>query len=448
MKNRIFNKMLLTIYLTGAISPKALFFDDTPYCNHVRQRLQKAIQDGYVKEYSYVEKYGTHLRDQSYLALTAKGVYYLSTCPDFPWLQYIPGNIKRVAVFDSPLSASSVAYQVRCGNSINFVVNAGADLTDFVLTGVPSLLPERSLLLPATSVNDDHIEDERIDEKKRGQEETLCEAQESGSADSPLAKLSDIRKETAARLQAAGLPLPIKQNNGMTFYPAKEVRAMLDQYDELHGQTTAFTYIRYTGILVTQNKTWLIYHAKHGGMAWIEKFENNDIRVLKKFDKMCSPKSTLLADEAYGMVLVYNEKNFGDIINNKFCLRAEGTAIGGRFSHFHFVPLSKTGAYLANWLVTYKVKERQEYIASRAYDLCGAVPNRGEYWQGFRLVAGDTLIFDGVEMTARLIFNAVKYIASAAASGKVIQFKVFCFQWQEPFYRKIWPDVEYIYLTE
>ena len=90
MKNRIFNKMLLTIYLADAINPSALFFDDTPYCNHVRQRLQKAIQDGYVKEYSYVEKYGTHLRDQSYLALTAKGVCYLSACADFSWLQYIP----------------------------------------------------------------------------------------------------------------------------------------------------------------------------------------------------------------------------------------------------------------------------------------------------------------------------------------------------------------------
>lgn len=213
----------------------------------------------------------------------------------------------------------------------------------------------------------------------------------------------------------------------MTFYPAKEVRATLDQYDELHGQTTAFTYIRYTGILVTQDKTWLIYHAKHGGMTWIEKFENNDIRVLKKFDKMCSPKSTLLADEAYGMLLVYNEKNFGDIINNKFGLRTEGQVIGGMFTHFHFIPLSKTGAYLANWLVIYKAKERQEYIASRAYDLCGAVPNRGEYWQVFRLVAGDTLIFDGAEMAARQIFNATKYIASAAASGKPIKFKVFCF---------------------
>lgn len=112
--------MLLTIYLAGAINPKALFFGDTPYCNHVRQRLQKAIQDGYVKEYSYAERYGTHLRDQAYLALTAKGIRYLSTCADFPWLQYIPGNIKRVAVFDSPLSASSVAYQVRCGRLLMY----------------------------------------------------------------------------------------------------------------------------------------------------------------------------------------------------------------------------------------------------------------------------------------------------------------------------------------
>lgn len=337
---------------------------------------------------------------------------------------------------------------VRCGNTINFAANIGADLTDFVLTGVPSPLPERSLLSSAPSVSNEYIEDERVDEEKREKEEPLCGAQESGDTDSPLAKLSNIWKETAARLQAAGLPLPLKQNNGMTFYPAKEVRAILDQYDELHGQTTAFTYIRYTGILVTQDKTWLIYHAKHGGMSWIEKFENNDIRVLKKFDKMCSPKSTLLADEAYGMLLVYNEKNFGDIINNKFGLRTEGQVIGGRFTHFHFVPLSKTGAYLANWLVTYKAKERQEYIASRAYDLCGAVPNRGEYWQVFRLVAGDTLIFDGAEMAARQIFNAIKYIASAAASGKPIKFKVFCFQWQESFYRKIWPDAEYLWLLE
>lgn len=440
--------MLLTIYLAGAINPRALFFDGTPYCNHVRQRLQKAIQGGYVKEYSYTERYGTHLRDQTYLALTAKGIRYLSTCTDFPWLQYIPGNIKRVAVFDSPLSASSVAYQVRCGNSINFVVNTGADLTDFVLTGVPSPLPERSLLSSAPSVNNEYIEDERVDEEKREKEEPLCGAQECGDADSPLAKLSDIRKETAARLQAAGLPLPLKQNNGMTFYPAKEVRAILDQYDELHGQTTAFTYIRYTGIFVTQDKTWLIYHAKHGGMTWIEKFENNDIRVLKKFDKMCSPKSTLLADEAYGMLLVYNEKNFGDIINNKFGLRKQGTVIAGRFTKFHFVPLSKTGAYLANWLVTYKAKERQEYIASRAYDLCGAVPNNGRYWQGFRLKAGDTYIFDGAEMEAGQIFSAIKHIKLAASSGTPIQFKVFCFRWQEPFYRKIWPDAEYLWLLE
>lgn len=440
--------MLLTIYLAGAINPKALFFGDTPYCNHVRQRLQKAIKNEFVKEYPYQERYGTHLRDYTYLSLTAKGIRYLSACPDFPWFRYIPSDLKRVAVFDSPMSASKVAYQVRCGNAINFAINIGADLTDFVFTGVPSPLPERSLLSSAPGESDDYIEDENLDKGEREKEDPIYGAQESGTADSPLAKLSDIRKETAARLQAAGLPLPLKQNNGMTFYPAREVRAILDQYDELHGKTTAFTYVRYTGILVTQDKPWLIYHAKHGGVSWIEKFENNDIRVLWKFDKMCAPQSTLPAGEAYGMMVVYNEKNFGDIINNKFSLRTQGTAVGGRFTHFHFVPLSKVGAYLANWLVTYKAKERQEYIASRAYDLCGAVPNNGLYWQGFRLKAGDTYIFDGSEMEAGQIFRAIKYLETAASSGTPIQFKVLCFQWQESFYRKVWPDAEYIYLTE
>lgn len=436
------------IFLAGAINPRALFFDSVPYDNNIRRLLQKAIREGHAKEYSYSEKYGIHWRDYPYLSLTAKGIRYLFACPDLPWLRYIPDNLKRVAVFDSSLPVSNVAYQVRCGNSINFAMNIGADLTDFVFTGVPSPLPERSLLSSAPGESDDYIEDENLDKGKREKEDPIYGAQESGTADSPLAKLSDIRKETAARLQAAGLPLPLKQNNGMTFYPAREVRAILDQYDELHGKTTAFTYVRYTGILVTQDKPWLIYHAKHGGVSWIEKFENNDIRVLWKFDKMCAPQSTLPAGEAYGMMVVYNEKNFDDIINNKFSLRTQGTAVGGRFTHFHFVPLSKVGAYLANWLVTYKAKERQEYIASRAYDLCGAVPNNGLYWQGFRLKAGDTYIFDGSEMEAGQIFRAIKYLETAASSGTPIQFKVLCFQWQESFYRKVWPDAEYIYLTE
>lgn len=421
MKNRTYSQLLATVYFTGPISPRAVFFGEHSYDSNIRKLLKKAIGDGHLKEYEYAEQYGVHWRNYSYLAITAAGLRYLAECNDFPWTKCIPGNLKRVSVFDESLPASRVAYMVRCGNTINFAANVGADLTDFVLTGVPSPLPARAHTTPAPAPSEDVA---------------------------PPTSLSAIRRETAARLKAAGLPLPLKQNNGMTFYPAKEVRAMLRQYDEQNGKTTAFIYVRYTGILVTPDKPYIIYHARHGGLSWIDKFEINDIKVLKKFDTMCAPKSTLPAGEAYGLALIYNEKNFGDIINNKFGLRAEGTVIGGRFTHFHFVPLSKTGAYLANWLVTNKVEDRQAYTADRANALYGAVPNNGRYWQGFRLKAGDTYIFDGAEMEAGQIFSAIKHIKLAASSGTPIQFKVFCFRWQEPFYRKIWPDAEYLWLLE
>lgn len=448
MKNHTYNQILATVFLAGPICQRAIFFEDKPHDNNIQRFVKRAIANGHVKVYKYVEQYGPHLREYPYLAITGAGVRYLATLSEFPWREYLPRNGKRVAVFDEPLPSPRVAYMVRCGNTINFAINVGADLTDFALSGIPSQLPARTRTTSTLALSEDDIEDESEGKDTRSKKEFICEASEAGNDNTPLTSLSAIRQETAARLKAAGLPLPFKQNNGMTFYPAKEVRAMLRQYDNQNGKTTAFIYVRYTGILVTQDKPYIIYHAKHGGLSWIDKFENNDIKILKKFDTMCAPKSTLQAGEAYGLALVYNEKNFGDIINNKFGLRKQGTAIGGQFTKFHFVPLSKMGAYLANWLVSNNAENRQAYTADRASDVCGATPNNGQYWQGFRLKVGDTYIFDGAEMEAGQIFSAIKHIETAASSDTPIQFKVFCFQWQESFYRKIWPNVGYIYLTE
>lgn len=444
-KNHTYNQLLATVFLAGPICQRAVFFEDKAHDNNVQRSLKKAITNGHIKIYKYPERYGTHLRDYSYLAITAAGLRYLATWGDLPWEKSLPSNVKRVSIFDGSAS-SSAAYMVRCGNTLNFAINAGADLTGFVLTGVPSPLPARSLTMPAPTLTGDDVMEDETAMEERG--DPPCEAQETEAADAPSTTLSAIRRETAAHLKAAGFSPSLSQNNGLIFYLAKEVRAMLKQYDALAGKTTAFNHARFTGILTSPLGTYIMYHAKHGGLPWIENFETNDTRVARKFDIVCAPKSTLPPGEAYGIVLVYNAKNFGDVIKNKFDLRKQGTQIGRQFSRFYFAPLSKLGAHFVTLLVTEKLQDRQAFINSRANALYKITPNRGRYIGGFRLRQGDTYIFDGTDMDAKQIFSAIDDITAAASTPNPIQFKVLCFYWQEPFYRKLWPDVEYLWVVQ
>lgn len=436
-----YNALLERVFIANAPCTKALF-DASLVDRSIRKLVAKALASGHMKVYTYQEFYGVRRRSHKYVSLTAAGIRYLAAQSTLSCSPYIPTDIKRVAVFESGSNAQTIAYSVRCSNSILFAKAANAQLSAHVYTRTASPLPQKKNNLRSTEDIETTPEFGEAAEHHGGHE-ARCETCEAEGDNVQFSLLADIRKETAARMDAAGQVWQQPSPQGIIFFPTQDVKALLREYDKTTKQRTDFYFVRYTGILVSPKCSFLVYHARHAGLPWVDKFEDNDIRVLRKFDLFCSPYTNVQPDGIEGIVLVYNAKNFGDIVRNKFQMREDQYAIGTKFSTLRLVPLSQMGADLVQWIVTNPKTNRIAFVNQAAHRLCEATPNGGTRSRAFRLANPEGLIFDGTEMDLKTILLAIK----AVEQDQVITFKVLCFPWQQEYYRAIWPDVECVPLT-
>lgn len=468
--------LLEKIFLAGTINRVALI-DTNQSRRNINKLLKKALTNNHIKERTYKEIYGRRNRLHKYYTITISGLRYLAENGQQEWTNYIQvDDVRSITSLNKDWRPSAIAYNVRCGNTLLFAKEMGATLTDFIFSGKPDTkichVPNNDTNNPPEDVM---MEDEDADwleeapeylldpEEKiayhkiigldYGEEGTLSampigdglpqtEALQEEQKGGRFAKTADeIRSDILrAMRQSTGKPWSTQQD-GLYFFPAREIKKCLLACEKNTVSFTDFAYGQYTGLLVGQKTSVILYHARHDGMPWNGLGESKDLKTMRQFSVKCSPIDNVSILGTRAAILVHNEKNFTDVIRDKFNKRREGVLLGKNYLTVYLFPISGYGVSLALWLVTNSEADRLTYADSAAASL-GLRRNQRVSPNVFRYEDRGTPVINGLEMDAKklLLAQAIK------ERGDVTSFEVLCFQWQAKHYATLWPDAKQLYV--
>lgn len=230
-----------------------------------------------------------------------------------------------------------------------------------------------------------------------------------------------------------------RESKDIIFFFAKEIKKSLLGSEEV--KFTDFAYGQYTGLLQTNEQSIILYHARHDGIGWSDRVEQKDIKTMRQFSMRCSPYDNICFGKIHGAILIYNEKNFSDIINNKWGKRKTGTSIGKTFDSMHLVPISLYGKNLMSWLLTNSTEDRLSYEDSKAEEI-GLELYKGAFSKMIRYKDGETLVVSGAEMDIKKLGG----IKMAQKKLGCFDFGVLCFRWQESYYKTLWPEAHIYFI--
>lgn len=492
-----FVEVLEKLFIAGPANKQSLT-DEECTDRNIRRILTKAISMNLIEEKQYKEKYGKRNRTHKYYQLTQAGISFLTEHGNSPWTRMIPSTTKTIVYFDENRHQNGIVFTIRCNNAIIMARNIGADVSQFVFSGRTNLnhIAEQQDDSSTPQISLDEFQEDRwwanYDEKDSTYQyeddkldeddfDLLMDEEDASSGigiDEPMlsgsvrekedrevvidkndpeieilqgsatnnqkstsvsTRFADLKNETWRKMKIANCEAFCEADTkSLYFFPAREVKQALVNLEKDVSKFTDFTYSQYTGLLVGQYQSMILYHAKHDGIGWNLHVERKDIRTMRQFSVKCSPINNFTMNNIRGAIIFYNAKNFADIIYDRCNRRKQNSEIGSEFTSIHGIPLSSYGTGTLRWLMTSTEKARMAYEEKLAVK-CGLQKNRGRYTGAFDFVDGDEYVLNGTELEIKHIYNAI----DAASAGA--KFKVMCFDWQADFFRAIWPGVEIIY---
>lgn len=429
-------QLLETIFLASACDRRVLYDGQTSRQN-ISGLIKKALTNGHITEVSYKEIYGHRNRKHSFLSITAKGVACLSICGTKAWCKFLPSD-PNISIVRRDRRGDSLAYASRCGDIFVLMKNLGATYSDFVLSGEPS---DASWLIPKSRLEELAEEDGDIYNLASDDYESslydigIIEALEDDASQEGTS-LDDIKREAYAAMKLVTAPSHTIEQGNLYFFPFKEIRKMLM---EDGSGSFDFSYGQYMGAVFSEKVGLVLYHAKHDGISWARGADHRDIKIMQRFSAKYSPFNTIMKSQAFAGVVVYNEKNFADLVMNKFEKRKPGVVMGKDYNIMHALPLSEyTPEFLSQWALTFTPGERRGYIHKEIADLYElsyvadpmirkCIPYQGEMG----------LVADGTNMD---IIQAIAQY-KMYCEGVLKELTVICFPWQETFYEKLWGNI-------
>lgn len=476
-----YNSVLKKVFLAGAVNRIALMDNDKSF-QHMYYVVSKALKNEHIEVKEYKEKYGDRNRKHKYFVITEKGIDYLRENDDELWCKSLPDMTNSsIIVFPNDRRPSAIAFNVRCGNTILFAMQLHASISNYLFTGEPTGKTAKTGTSETEEKKNDvsekwweRIEDvdyEDFSSEEKGyildieetmkafglDEEVLPETTDfmdeyyedddeqfmmyefSGRQKRNIKSLPDIKAETFEKMRTMNAA-SWKENDGdIYFFPSKEIKKSLMSNEEV--KFTDFAYGQYTGLLVGKESSMILYHAKHDGIGWSDRVEQKDIKTMRQFSVRCSPHDNISYGKIYGAILIYNEKNFADIINNKWTKRKAGTGIGKSFDAMHLVPISLYGTSLMSWIMTNAPEDRLAYEDNCALTN-GLHKNEGAYYKIFRYMDDDGgAVINGMELDVKRLISAI----TVEKKNGPFKINVLCFRWQGPYYKALWPDVELVF---
>lgn len=439
--------LLERVFLATVCDRRSLY-DDITSIQNICKMVKRAIALNHIKESSYKEVYGHRNRTHKYLSITAEGVALLSKWGKSEWTHFLPSDKVNMTTLRD-WRARQIAFSVRCGNTFLLADSLGAVYSDFVVSGVPCdtsplIQAGRKNIVPSTDDEDDEEEEDALSgrynffDEEEGDVTTLMNL---GILDSeagePVVTIADVKSEAYARMEMMIHKERSLEKGEIYFFPIQEIRKMiLNDKTPIINQTD-FSYGQYTGALFSEKVGLVLYHAKHDGLDWARGAGHRDIKVMQRFSGKYSPFNTIMKGQAFAGVIVYNEKNFADIVINKFEKRKPGVTMGKDFNIMHAIPLSEYGPdFLLRWVLDKTPAERRAYVhevISSNFDV--TYTKDAQLRRYFRYEGDMGLIADGTDMDIMLSISQYKMLTEKRAFNHLT---VIGFQWQESFYRHLW----------
>lgn len=451
-RNKSYNSLLFQLFMAGACSRSVLFSPDLTKAN-IYAVVDKAIKQGHVREGQYREKYGDRFRFQKYLSLTKEGLAYLRSQTFLPWLPYIPQDIPSLTPFPNT-NVETVTSTTRSGNSLLMALKAGASITPFFYTGQPD--PSLKIRIAEQAAGEPSYDPITFDEYQDGYDDEaeleLYERKERSRepGDTSLAPdeaksrrgvcLTKVRSDTWNRATVNGCPVLAPYHPGCTFFfSRREIRAML----EAANMVGDMKYTKFTGIICNPDTSIILYHAKHDGFGWLNVMERRDSATARRFSTVCSPYDNITTKTVRAGVFVYNAKNFGDIIRNKWHKRSKGTVLGKTFQAVNLIPLGPEGAQLLSALLNNSLPGIVDEAATAIYHAT-PTPTNDIMQTTFPYMLNDAYLFDGSDMDYSKISRAIYLLEQhEKRRGHVPPYIVLCYRWQMAHYNNVWPGVPF-----
>lgn len=448
MFSRKYIELLSKIFMAELCDRRALY-DNRTSRQAVALLIQKAIKNEHIKIETYRESYGGRKRLHQCLMITGTGIGCLSQYGNEDWTIFLPTVLKDVGVENR--QDSRKAFSSRCGNTYLLATRINATMSDFCLSGNAA---NTSALVSARLQREKDmkadIDDDTIVDFDNGIGKYLLIGDDLAEPDDDFAQTStradffqsivSIRqiKRSAAlgREEYLGEPCPLPEGADIYFFPIREIRQMVTRNQQDSETPIDFSYGQYTGLLVSKKTSMVLYHAKHDGMDWAPGADHRDIKIMSRFSANYCPYHNIMRGSAYAGIIVYNEKNFADIVNNKFNKRKTDNVMGNEYKKMSAIPLTEFGGKFLYWLLSFSPEERNAYVEnfSKGQELQYVSPSDQPARKVFRFKNNEGYVYDGTTLD----------IPSAIKTNEVIRqirlsnLSIICFREQESFYRNLW----------
>lgn len=439
-----YNRTLADLFLAGACSQSALFTSARKQ-SATYASIQSAIKRGHIRCGQFKEIYGVRYRLQKFLTISEKGLAYLSQQKGESWFKFIPTDTGVVIpLFDR--HNDRVAVASRQGNIILMAMHMGAAVTEWVynedvitpLKGQPDET-DGAGDYELDEEEDFDFSDEQSDEvefipPKELEEaifvDTALEAVDwlTDYEDTKSTPLPTIRKNTYHRAIAMGEVVVDTEDKELYYFPRAEMKARVEKA----GRVVDTRFCQSVGALVSSTKSLLIYHARCDGMTWTALGQKNDQRLARQFSVYCSPYDNYTHQNNHAALVVYNAKNFRDVLFDTKNKRSAKTEIEKAFQSFHIVPLSPDGTNLLHQIA---ISDINTFSRSVLLDRFHATKTEGVFGKPCPFSVEGRPIFNGIPMEMNSILLMNTYLQNNSA-----HFAILAYPWQVDFYTHIWGE--------
>ena len=200
----------------------------------------------------------------------------------------------------------------------------------------------------------------------------------------------------------------------------------------------------FNGIVESQFKSVLMYSSYTIGFGWKMWNVRQDLRVAdlwcRSYSICKSFRPSLQFETHDGCFLFKNVRQFIDYYSDAAKVRRDGTVLGQGFKHFYGVPRNHTGVCHLNFILTNPEEIWNEKVKNRLAMTDGMIAEKNWHPNTFELLANDgwneTYFMIGTHLDVRKI-QLAKKIADVNDNRR---FGVICFQWQEEYYKRLFPE--------
>lgn len=402
-------KVLYELLTKNAVSKQALLaISENPF--NVYKALSYLKRKDCIREISFEKKIKNTRRVQTidYVVLTTAGLKFAKKklAPFYPWVSLIE-DVEKVYLQPSYMSVERiVTYFLKVSTPAVMISSVPHSRPSFVFT-------------------DNYSED-----AEDGMEEK--------EADDGKKTIGSLVRSALSRACTEGVDWD-EAENGMTFVPTSDVKAVCMESPEMSSQDVRAG--KYSGVIISEKGIALVYvTVKSDVLIWYDGSRSKEFHAFKAF-QYAKTDHAKWNDPAMGVLLVDGVEAF----KKTFLTKPKGSeeGFGSRYDFFWVIPINYRGCRELDEIFNGDI-EKEQYLLERELISSGEyVRNVGFMSHMFPLV--DSVTDTYTALITHLDACRVKQIITASfnVTNSGNECAVLCRDWQVPYLESVLPvDVE------